>query len=90
MFYIFRSKVVSQDPDFGLGYMRGQTKCGYIMKVILDMIDEGCNCTLWCDAYRNHQKKSHRIPIDSDESDNEKCRLSDVEKDQLLVGNEKK
>ena len=56
LFYIFGSKVVSQDPDFGLGYMRGQTKCGYIMKVILDMIDEGCNCTLWCDAYGTIKK----------------------------------
>ena len=71
----FGSKVVY--PDSGLGYMRGQTKVWmhnesnlrymYVWK----MIEEGSNCTLWCDAYQKTSKKSHS---DSDESDNEKCR----------------
>ena len=35
------------------------------------MIEEGCNCTLWCDACREPPKKSHSVPSDSDESDRE-------------------
>ena len=51
----FGSKVVSQDPDSGLEYMRGQTKVWIHnesdLRYVWNMI-EGNNCTLWCDAYR--------------------------------------
>ena len=74
----FGSKVVSQDPDSGLGYMRGQTKVWIHnesdLRYVWNMIEEGNNCTLWCDAYRESSKKSHIVPSDSDESDNEKSR----------------
>ena len=67
----FGSKVVY--PDSGLGYMRGQTKV-WMHIYVWNMIEKGSNSTLWCDAYQETSKKSHSVPSDSDESDNEKCR----------------
>ena len=59
------------------------------MKVILDMIDEGCNCTQWCDAHRNHQKSHTEYPVIQMNLITRNADISDVEKDQLFLRNEK-
>lgn len=66
---------VSQDPDFAIGYLKGQTKLWIQnesdLKDVWDLLKKGSISTLWCDGHHTKQKPSENAS-DSEHSDSER------------------
>ena len=71
------SKVVSQRPEFAIGYFSGQTKVWINdesdLKLVWQLIQKSSNTMLWCDGYQERHLKRVRqsSPMISSDSDDD-------------------